>query len=224
MQRFCKAHGAGDLNVFCTPTILVLGDELLGGDTMVSRVQGRSTDLGLIMYVNEFSYNHVRWHMDYQQAQAWLDAKMAKARPYSALVLCVAAGMGSACFAVMLGGGGHEFWGAFAAGFVSMAAVRRVSVYVPGPFWENFVGGFVLCVVAYAARLLDPAVNVEQTIVGALMPYVPGLAFTNGLRDYIAGDLLSGNARIAEAILIALAVAFGLALAMRAGYALGIAG
>ncbi|MFQ9523417.1 MAG: threonine/serine exporter family protein [Phascolarctobacterium faecium] len=32
--------------------------------------------------------------------------------------------------------------------------------------------------------------------------FVPGVAFTNGLRDYMAGDLLSGNARIAEALLL----------------------
>lgn len=29
-----------------------------------------------------------------------------------------------------------------------------------------------------------------KIIVGALMPFVTGVAFTNGLRDYMAGDLL----------------------------------
>jgi len=46
----------------------------------------------------------------------------------------------------------------------------------------------------------------EKIIVGALMPFVPGVAFTNGLRDYMAGDLLSGNARIAEALLFAASI------------------
>jgi len=44
---------------------------------------------------------------------------------------------------------------------------------------------------------------------------VPGLPFTNGVRDYIAGDLLSGNSRIAEAVLFALSVAVGLAVGLK---------
>lgn len=42
------------------------------------------------------------------------------------------------------------------------------------------------------------------------------MAFTNGLRDYMAGDLLSGNARIAEALLFAASIAIGIAFALRA--------
>jgi len=42
------------------------------------------------------------------------------------------------------------------------------------------------------------------------------VAFTNGLRDYMAGDLLSGNARIAEALLFAASIAIGIAFALRA--------
>jgi uncharacterized membrane protein YjjP (DUF1212 family) len=56
----------------------------------------------------------------------------------------------------------------------------------------------------------------ENIIVGALMPFLPGLAFTNGVRDYMAGDLLSGNSRIAEAALFALSIAIGLVFALKA--------
>ena len=35
-------------------------------------------------------------------------------------------------------------------------------------------------------------------------------------RDYMAGDLLSGNARIAEALLFAASIAIGIAFALRA--------
>jgi uncharacterized membrane protein YjjP (DUF1212 family) len=53
------------------------------------------------------------------------------------------------------------------------------------------------------------------------MPLVPGVAITNALRDLLAGDLMSGAARILEAALTAVAVAMGvilvLALPMRMG-------
>ena len=46
-----------------------------------------------------------------------------------------------------------------------------------------------------------PTRTMQNIIVGALMPFLPALPFTNGVRDYIGGDLLSGNSRIAEAVL-----------------------
>lgn len=50
------------------------------------------------------------------------------------------------------------------------------------------------------------------------MPFLPGVAFTNGLRDYMAGDLISGNSRIAEAMLFATSIAIGLAFSLLIWY------
>ena len=47
-------------------------------------------------------------------------------------------------------------------------------------------------------------------IVGAVLSLVPGVAFTSGIRDFILGDLISGLARTFEAVLVAVAIAFGI--------------
>jgi len=41
------------------------------------------------------------------------------------------------------------------------------------------------------------------------MQVVPGLALVNAIRDLIAGDLLSGNARLVEAVMIAIGLSVG---------------
>ena len=41
------------------------------------------------------------------------------------------------------------------------------------------------------------------------MQVVPGLAFVNGIRDVISGDLVSGGARLLEALMIATALSIG---------------
>ena len=41
------------------------------------------------------------------------------------------------------------------------------------------------------------------------MLLVPGLTMTNAIRDTIAGDILSGITKIAEAILVAISIAVG---------------
>ena len=49
----------------------------------------------------------------------------------------------------------------------------------------------------------------SKIIIGSLMPLVPGVAITNAIRDIMAGDFLSGTARVVEAVLIAVAIASG---------------
>ena len=51
----------------------------------------------------------------------------------------------------------------------------------------------------------------DQTaiLIGAIMPLLPGLAFTNAIRDTVNGDLISGVARGADALLKAVAIAAG---------------
>jgi uncharacterized membrane protein YjjB (DUF3815 family) len=46
---------------------------------------------------------------------------------------------------------------------------------------------------------------------GSLMPLVRGTAFTGAIRDILAGDYVSGTARIMEALIIACSVALGVA-------------
>jgi uncharacterized membrane protein YjjP (DUF1212 family) len=52
-------------------------------------------------------------------------------------------------------------------------------------------------------------------IIGNIMPLVPGVAFTNGLRDLIHGDLVSGITRIVEAVLIAFSIALGVGISLQ---------
>ena len=56
------------------------------------------------------------------------------------------------------------------------------------------------------------AVNIDNIIIGAVMPLVPGVAITNSFRDILAGHLISGTARGTEAIFIAGSVGLGIAL------------
>ena len=109
----------------------------------------------------------------------------------------------------------YNFMAAFLTGFIAMTLLKMVNNFHPTPFWENFLAGFAIGIVAQTC-CLSPYCTMENIIVGALMPFLPGLAFTNGVRDYMAGDLLSGNSRIAEAALFALSIAIGLVFALKA--------
>ena len=216
MMRFCRSYGYYELNVFCTPTVIILGDESPRGKSRVFRVRWRSTDLGLIMDVNQLSYNFRNWKMNYAEIKHWLQDRLIQSHPYNNKVICLASGIGSACFALMLGGDFYDFAGAFLAGFIAMFLLKAGNNFHPTPFWENFLAGFAIGIVTQTCSWVEAECTLESMTVGALMPFLPGLAFTNGVRDYMAGDLLSGNSRIAEAVLFALSIAIGLAFSMKA--------
>ena len=55
---------------------------------------------------------------------------------------------------------------------------------------------------------------VVMSIIGALMALVPGIAMTNAMRDIMAGDMVAGISKAAEALLIGAAIALGTALAL----------
>ena len=56
--------------------------------------------------------------------------------------------------------------------------------------------------------------NTDKAVIGSLMLLVPGLALTNGIRDIIAGDYMTGMARGAEALLVATSLAVGTGVAI----------
>ena len=55
--------------------------------------------------------------------------------------------------------------------------------------------------------------NPDPVIIGALMLLVPGLLFTNAMRDILYGDTNSGITRLFQVLLIALAISLGTAVA-----------
>ena len=62
--------------------------------------------------------------------------------------------------------------------------------------------------------LLGLGRDVDTITIGVFMVLVPGIALTNAMREIMAGDIISGLSRAAEAILTGAAIALGAALAL----------
>jgi uncharacterized membrane protein YjjB (DUF3815 family) len=70
-----------------------------------------------------------------------------------------------------------------------------------------------MALTAYAISATGIADNADMVNIGALMILVPGLLFTNAMRDIIFGDINSGTNRIVQVLLIAAAIVTGTAAA-----------
>lgn len=209
IERICVLRGMKTVSVFCTPAVIIVSDELADGFTCMYRVNRRTTDLRLVSEINELSYELSQWPYNYQETMALLQEKLDRPA-HSKWRMSLLSGLAAACFAVVLGGGALEFLGAFLAAFAAMFVLRVIAVLRPNSFWETTLAGVILSVVALLVQHFMPGSRIEEIVVGAIMPFLPGVAFTNGLRDYMAGDLMSGNTRVSEAILLVGGLAVGI--------------
>ncbi|MNJ01474.1 hypothetical protein D3C73_1611210 [compost metagenome] len=54
----------------------------------------------------------------------------------------------------------------------------------------------------------------DKIIIGSVMPLVPGLLITNAVRDLMAGHLVSGLSKGADAFLTSFAIGTGIGLVL----------
>ena len=80
-------------------------------------------------------------------------------------------------------------------------------------FFRTIAAAFLMAMLAYALSAMGFAPNPDTVTIGALMLLVPGLLFTNAMRDIIYGDTNSGVNRIVQVFLIAVALSLGTAAA-----------
>lgn len=146
-----------------------------------------------------------------QQARARLEEiKRMPERPF--LLQSLGSALGSAGFCAVFGGTFLDCAAAGAVGFL----VYMFILYVSSAHLSKFVGGTLnavlmscLCILFYRAGFGD---NLSNIIIGALMPLVPGLAFTNGVRDLASSDYLSGITRMTDAAIGFFCLVVGLAV------------
>ncbi len=76
-------------------------------------------------------------------------------------------------------------------------------------FFSTIISAFFIAFIAYLYGILSFATNVDGIIMSSLMVLVPGLLFTNAMRDIIYGDTNSGINRIVQVLLVGVGIALG---------------
>lgn len=222
--RILKNSGNVRVDVFVVTTGIVATIAEPSGPpiTLVKRIENRSTNLNRIYQVNNVSREFCNGKLSVAEAKKCLD-QIAKTTLYGFWKKCVCYAVSTGSFAVMFGGGPAECLIAAVAGVI-LAFVLRTAIFLRlNDFCTNALGAFVLAATAYLLRGgVFPGMDLDVVIISSIMPLVPGVTFTEAIRDTLNGDYSSGVARMAEAIVVALAVASGVGMAMAAvGFASG---
>ena len=210
--RIGQAFGC-DMDIIALPTGLTMTVSKNGESaSTIARVSRRTVDLGKLEAVNAVSRALTSHAVDLDAAAKRLE-NIRDARTPAGWGSVLAAGGSAAMFAVMFGGGWFEF---LVTGLVS-AAIQALLIFVPdqgGVPLGCLMGGFLAAALTLATASACGRGNVSLIIWSIIMPQLPGLAFTNGIRDSMRGDMVSGGARMTDAVMRAVVLAGGAGIAM----------
>lgn len=211
--HMCKGFGIEKVDVLALPTglTLTLGDGQ-AAHTRLVRVHNRSINLSRLDACNAVSRQVARGKMPADQALAKLKKIQISTLPKPVFVVLFGA-LSAAFFCVMLGGQIPEFAVSLLCGLLIHSIMPLFSrCRVPGML-AGLLSGFLTAHLALLCNLVYP-INLEPAISGSILPLLSGLATTNAIRDTIKGDLVSGSARITEAVLTTVLLAAGICIAL----------
>ena len=207
-----------DAFVLRTGITITLSDPRYKTISITRRVYSGPPHLSKICDVNNVSREFCAGNINIEQAERKLRG-IKRARLYSDKQLLFSHLLATSGFAYVFGGG---FLEAFLALFVGLLLGLNnvyLSKIIKKSFISDLLGAAIVAVSGVGLSILvesifNVSVGCQYIIVGSLMPLVPGTAFTGAIRDTVAGDYVSGIARIMEALIIAASVALGVAFGL----------
>lgn len=212
LNRILKLGGTevAESYVLSTGFMISVAEEGKTPVTLVRRVRERETDLNRIYEVNNVSRGLCQGKLTLEEAYDRLN-RIKEVKIYKNYqVQAGLVGIGVS-FTALMGGSAVDVLTSLAVGIVLMLVLCLCRKTRQNSILGTTFGSFALAFAAYTIQAALPGVNGETVIIGCIMPLVPGMAFTNALRDITYGDYISGGAKITEAILVAAAVAAGVA-------------
>ena len=181
--------------------------------TRMRRIGEHGNDLDTVERYNSLSRKICAEKPAPENLQALLDETHASIVHYKFPIICLAHAMGAAGFAIFFGGTMIDGLWAGLCGVLIGIVNFILSKRKVNPFFTTIASAFIMAFTAYAVKGIGIASNADIIIIGALMLLVPGLLFTNAMRDIIFGDTNSGINRIVQVLLIAAAIGLGTGVA-----------
>lgn len=208
MERISSHYGVNSSNFFVLSNgIFTTGSSFAN----VEYIPFKGTQLDKVVAVNQLSRDIEHGRYTLAEAHTRLQAiRHMPARPFWEQV--IASAIGSAAFCIIFGGGLADSAVAFVAGLLLYMFVLGITAPRLSKIFSNICGGAVVTLVCLLAHRLGFGHNLSNILVGAVIPLVPGVPFTNGIRDIANEDYIAGITRLLDAMMVFVCIALGVSL------------
>ena len=214
INRILKTYGI-ESEAFAIPNLLIVSIETPEGIPMtrMRRIGFHGNDLDGVERFNGLSRAICNRKPEPKEARKWLTHVRGMARSYAMPMHLLGNFLGAFGFGYFFGGNTVDSLWAGVCGIVVGLVGKLMSELKANQFFSTIISAFCSALIAYSVAAFGWMDNVDASIIGTLMILVPGLLFTNAMRDIIYGDTNSGINRIVMVLLIAIAIALGTAAA-----------
>lgn len=213
MERICRYYGveSGNEFVLSNGIFATAGDEREKFFAKVQHIPVSGTHLDKVAAVNQLS-REIEAGM-HSVAEAMQELDRIKDMPgKSNFVQIMASGIGSGAFCCLFGGSLRDSIVALAAGIILYIYILKISGPHLSKIVANVGGGALVTVFCSLMYLAGVGEHLNFMIIGSIMPLIPGVAFTNAIRDVADEDYISGSVRMLDALLVFFCVAIGVGM------------
>ena len=216
IQRVMAAYGI-NAEVFAIPNYLMVSilDEDGNPITKMRRIGQHGNDLDAVEKFSSLSRAFCNRTPDPEEGRKWFSLVRQQIRSYSLPVQYAGFFLGAAGHALFFGGNWTDSLCGGLCGMLVGFVNQFLGKWKANQFFSTIASAFFMAMLSYGLSALGMAANPDAVNIGALMILVPGLLFTNAMRDIIYGDTNSGINRCVQVVLIAMAIALGTASAWK---------
>ena len=209
MERIASHYGEESENFFVLSNgIFTTGES---GYAKVEFIPFKGAQLERVVEVNQISRDIASDRYTLSEArQKLLEVRSNPAKPK--LEQIIGSAVGSAGFCMIFGGGLLDAAAAFVVGALLWTFVVFVSVPYLSKILGNIAGGVVASLLCLLFHKVGFGSSLGNMIVGSLIPLIPGVAFTNGIRDLADEDYIAGATRLLDALMVFFCIAAGVVI------------
>lgn len=214
IHRVLLSYGL-ESEIFAIPNCIIVSIETPSGKPMtrMRRVGQHGNDLDAVERFSDLSRAICSRRPDPDEAMEWLEKTRQSRKVYPLSATLLGNFLAAAGFGLFFGGTAADtVWAGCIGVLVGLISHFFGSIRT-NPFFTTITASFLMAISAYTLAALGLTDNADAAIMGTVMLLVPGLLFTNAMRDIIYGDTNSGVNRIMQVFLVAAGIALGTAVA-----------
>ncbi|MCD7818147.1 MAG: threonine/serine exporter family protein [Lachnospiraceae bacterium] len=206
-----RKFGSLKAQAFAIPNCLIVSIRTPEGEslTRMRRIGFHGNDLDAVEHFSNLSRRICQEKPDIDTLNSWIEETKNHHITYSFPAMLLGSFLAAGEFCILFGGSLTDACCAGICGLIITLVGTFLDRFQANPFFRTILASFIMAVPAYAMGAWGIADNSDAVVIGALMLLVPGLLFTNAMRDIIYGDINSGLNRIVQVFLTAAAIALG---------------
>lgn len=215
ISRIFRAYGV-EGEAFSIPNCIIASLETPDERnlTRMRRTGYSSTDMYALERYNALCRRICQETPPVETAVQWLEQELRQPTACPFWVALLGYALAAAGFSLFFKGTALDALCGAACGIFTFLCLRFMGNLQVNLFFKTLTAGFAAALLAETLAAVGLCQNADSAIIGTLMLLVPGLLFTNSIRDIIYGDTMSGVNRLVQVLIIALALAVGVGAAV----------